>query len=240
MPTTMLTPHFTLDEFTASQTAARMGLPNMPSGQEMANLQRTAETMEKVRTILGDKPVLISSGYRSPAVNAAVGGASNSAHMSGLAVDFTAPGFGSPLDICHAANAAHGRARHRSTHLGVHVVGPSRARGRGNIGAPAGAHYRQQRHPERLRLSRAHGKSAQAPPRRLDGGYRAMAQGRFRSKGFHDVSLGDGEPDQRSRVANLTRSSVRRFASRRGEHVAGHGRGAQRRDGGGLEVAGCS
>src|SRR5205823_5709865 len=44
-------------------------------------------------------------------------------------------------------------------HLGVYVVGPSRARGRGNIGAPAGTHCRQQRHPERLRLSRARGKS---------------------------------------------------------------------------------
>jgi zinc D-Ala-D-Ala carboxypeptidase len=101
MPITMLTPHFTLEEFIASQTAARLGLPNMPTGQERANVQRTAEMMEKVRTILGDRPVLISSGYRSPQVNKAVGGSEKSAHMSGLAVDFTVPGFGTPIQICH-------------------------------------------------------------------------------------------------------------------------------------------
>jgi hypothetical protein len=56
--------------------------------------------MEKVRTILGDKPILISSGYRSPQVNAAVGGSVNSQHMSGMAVDFSCPGFGTPLAIC--------------------------------------------------------------------------------------------------------------------------------------------
>jgi hypothetical protein len=102
MATTKLTDHFTLDEFVASQTAARMGISNIPSGQELANVQRTAETMEKVRTILGSRPVLISSGYRSPEVNRAVGGASSSAHLSGLAVDFTVPGFGDPIEICHA------------------------------------------------------------------------------------------------------------------------------------------
>jgi len=58
--------------------------------------------MEEVRTILGDKPILVSSGYRSPAVNAAVGGSKSSAHMSGLAVDFSCPGFGTPRAICVA------------------------------------------------------------------------------------------------------------------------------------------
>jgi len=91
-----------LEEFTMSQTASRMGLPNDPVGTELDNVRRTAEVMEKVRTILSNKPILISSGYRSPEVNRAVGGSSTSAHMSGLAVDFTCPGFGSPLDICHA------------------------------------------------------------------------------------------------------------------------------------------
>ena len=102
MPATMLTPHFTLEEFIVSQTAARLGLDNTPTDHERNNIQRTAETMEEVRAILGNHPVLISSGYRSPPVNAACGGSSTSAHMSGLAVDFTVPGFGSPLDICRA------------------------------------------------------------------------------------------------------------------------------------------
>jgi zinc D-Ala-D-Ala carboxypeptidase len=99
---TMLTEHFTLEEFTDSQTAARKGIPNVPpvGSPERANLMRTAETMELVRMMLGDKPVLVSSGYRSPAVNAAVGGSKSSAHMSGLAVDFSCPGFGTPKAIC--------------------------------------------------------------------------------------------------------------------------------------------
>ena len=100
--TDMLSPHFTLAEFTDSQTAARKGLNNVPAAgsQERKNLTRTAEVMEQVRTILGDKPILVSSGYRSPQVNAAVGGSKSSAHMSGLAVDFSCPGFGSPKQIC--------------------------------------------------------------------------------------------------------------------------------------------
>jgi zinc D-Ala-D-Ala carboxypeptidase len=99
---TQLTEHFTLEEFTDSQTAARKGINNVPSSgsQEYKNLQRTAETMEEVRILLGEKPVLISSGYRSPQVNAAVGGSKSSAHMSGLAVDFSCPGFGNAKAIC--------------------------------------------------------------------------------------------------------------------------------------------
>ncbi len=97
---THLTKHFTLEEFTISQTAARMGADNTPSGAALKNLQHTAETMEKVRTILRH-PIFISSGYRSAAVNVAVGGSKNSAHVNGLAVDFTCPDFGTPKEICH-------------------------------------------------------------------------------------------------------------------------------------------
>ena len=57
----------------------------------------------------GNKPVLISSGYRSPKLNKAIGGSSTSAHMSGLAADFSCPGFGTPLAICKELQAAHGR-----------------------------------------------------------------------------------------------------------------------------------
>lgn len=95
-----LTEHFALEEFTDSQTAARHGVVNSPSGVELDNLMRLAEVMEKVRGILGNKPILISSGYRSPRVNELVGGSKNSAHMSGLACDFSCPGFGTPLQIC--------------------------------------------------------------------------------------------------------------------------------------------
>ena len=101
---TQLTAHFTLEEFTDSQTAARKGLKNVPgeNSQARANIQRTAEVMEQVRSMLGNKPILVSSGYRSPQVNTAVGGAKSSAHVHGLAVDFSCPGFGTPLQICKA------------------------------------------------------------------------------------------------------------------------------------------
>lgn len=94
-----LTPHFTLEEMTMSQTAARLGLDNTPPLEMVAALKRTAGLLEEVRALLG-KPILVSSGYRSPAVNRAVGGAANSAHMLGCAADFSSPAFGSPLDIC--------------------------------------------------------------------------------------------------------------------------------------------
>jgi hypothetical protein len=97
-----LSEHFTLDEFTLSQTAARLGLDNSPDAEALKNLKRLAESLEEVRSALGNVPILISSGYRSPTVNKAVGGAANSAHMSGLAVDFTAPQFGSVLATAKA------------------------------------------------------------------------------------------------------------------------------------------
>lgn len=96
-----LTEHFALSELVASQTAARRQIDNTPSPAIVKNLTRTAQLLERVRVLLGSKPILISSGYRSPTLNEAVGGAKTSAHMQGLAADFTCPGFGTPLDICH-------------------------------------------------------------------------------------------------------------------------------------------
>lgn len=93
-----LSPHFTLAEFTVSQTAAREGIDNEPGAAALANLKRLAERLEQVRSLLGC-PILISSGYRSPPLNNAVGGAKNSAHMSGCAADFIAPGAGTPLQV---------------------------------------------------------------------------------------------------------------------------------------------
>ena len=102
MPSTMLTEHFTLEEFLYSETASRQGLDNTPSEASLVNIQRLAETMELIRTICDDNPVTITSGYRSPEVNAAIGGSSTSAHMSGLACDFIIPLFGDPYDVCKA------------------------------------------------------------------------------------------------------------------------------------------
>jgi zinc D-Ala-D-Ala carboxypeptidase len=96
----MLSPHFSLAEMTASQTAARMGLSNQPDEASKANLTTLCGVLEQVRTLLNSLPILISSGYRAPAVNAACGGSSTSAHMYGLAADFTCPQYGTPYDIC--------------------------------------------------------------------------------------------------------------------------------------------
>ncbi|ADG20410.1 Peptidase M15A [Paraburkholderia atlantica] len=103
---TRLTDHFTLEELTQSETATRRRIDNTPSPAIVENLTRTAQTLEQVRALLCSRPVLVSSGYRSPALNTAVGGAANSAHMTGLAADFICPGFGSPLEICRKIAAS--------------------------------------------------------------------------------------------------------------------------------------
>ena len=102
MTQTWLTPHFALEEFLISQTAARRGIANVPSDSSKKHIQRIAETMEKVRSVLDNHPVMINSGYRSPKLNEAVGGVKGSAHTHGLAADFICPSFGDPLEICQA------------------------------------------------------------------------------------------------------------------------------------------
>jgi hypothetical protein len=125
----MLSENFTLDEFVFSQTAARLGIDNTPPPEVLANLKRLAQALEQVRSALGGVPVLISSGYRSPALNKAIKGARNSAHVLGLAVDFTAPRFGTVLQTAKAASAsgvAYDQIIHefgRWVHLAIPAVG---------------------------------------------------------------------------------------------------------------------
>ena len=93
-----LTEHFTLDEFTRSITASRLKIDNSVPDELMPNVKLTAIKLELVRKALG-KPIIITSGYRCPALNARVGGVSTSAHTKGLAVDFKSS-FGTPKEIC--------------------------------------------------------------------------------------------------------------------------------------------
>jgi hypothetical protein len=61
--------------------------------------------MEKIRTLLHDNPITITSAFRSEALNQAVGGVPNSAHRLGLAADFVSPGFGTPKQIAALISA---------------------------------------------------------------------------------------------------------------------------------------
>lgn len=86
-----LSPHFTLDELTASETAARNGWDNTPNADELANLKRLAEFLEEVKSVLGGKPVMINSAFRSKLVNDAVGSRDSSQHRIGCAADIRVP-----------------------------------------------------------------------------------------------------------------------------------------------------
>lgn len=100
-----LTDHFTLEELTFSSTAERQGIVNDAQPDIIEHLTVLAQGLEQVRTLLG-APMHIDSGYRCPALNAAVGGAKDSAHMQGFAADFICPDFGAPIDIVHAIVAS--------------------------------------------------------------------------------------------------------------------------------------
>lgn len=94
-----LTPHFSLAELSITQVR---DLDNTPPPDVIQNLKRLAMALEQVRVILGDKVIMVNSGFRTAAVNEAVRGKKNSAHLLGYAADFICPSFGSPLDICRA------------------------------------------------------------------------------------------------------------------------------------------
>jgi uncharacterized protein YcbK (DUF882 family) len=102
-----LSQHFTMAEFTASDTAARKGINNSLPESLLTNALETAEMMEKVRSALGGKPIIITSGYRSAELNEAIGSSSTSDHPKACAVDFKCPEFGSPYEV----------AKHLSTRI---------------------------------------------------------------------------------------------------------------------------
>jgi hypothetical protein len=83
-----LSNNFTLAELTKSQTATRKGIDNEPGTVEIENLIHLAKTiLQPVREHFG-KPVMISSGYRSPALCEAIGSSAKSQHAKGEAADF--------------------------------------------------------------------------------------------------------------------------------------------------------
>lgn len=93
-----LTHHFTLAEFTRSSVAQARGIDNTPPPELLPRLVRTAEMLERIRATVG-VPVIVTSGYRCPELNKAVGSRSTSDHTQGHAADIVAPGFGTPAEV---------------------------------------------------------------------------------------------------------------------------------------------
>ena len=85
-----LTEHFTLEELTIT---SHRQFDNTPNADEIANLTRLAEFLERVKAKLGGKPIMINSGFRSKQVNDAVGSKDTSQHRIGCAADFRVPGM---------------------------------------------------------------------------------------------------------------------------------------------------
>jgi zinc D-Ala-D-Ala carboxypeptidase len=77
-----LTDHFMLEEFIMSDYAVRNGIDNTPEAQQIVNIKRLCEKiLEPLRIKIG-MPIHISSGYRCPELNIAIGGAKNSQHQA--------------------------------------------------------------------------------------------------------------------------------------------------------------
>ena len=87
-----LTPNFTLEELTASGTAARLGINNIPNAVEISNLRRLAYMLQELRNMF-DAPIFINSGFRNKELNQAVGSSSSSQHLKACAADIRVSGY---------------------------------------------------------------------------------------------------------------------------------------------------
>lgn len=97
-----LSEHFTLEELTHTD---HRELDNTPNDAELTNLKRLAEFLEEVKTVLGGKPVMVNSAFRSKAVNDAVGSKDTSQHRIGCAADIRVPGM-TPDEVVKAIISA--------------------------------------------------------------------------------------------------------------------------------------
>ena len=93
-----LSEHFTLGELTKS--GSHPEVYNIPSHEAIANLTNLSKWLEVLRERAGT-PIIINSGYRSPQLNRKIGGAANSNHLTGCAVDIRTSGM--EQAICYAA-----------------------------------------------------------------------------------------------------------------------------------------
>lgn len=97
-----MTPHFTLAELTHTD---HRSFDNTPNDAELANLKRLAEFLETVKVVLGNKPIIVNSAFRSKKVNDAVGSSDRSQHRIGCAADIRVPGM-KPDEVVRAVIAA--------------------------------------------------------------------------------------------------------------------------------------
>lgn len=103
----MLSTHFSLAEFVASDTAARRGIDNDLPPHLLPAAQATAQMLERIRAHLSDiagkpVPIIVTSGYRSPTLNKAIGSKPTSDHTQAQAADIKAPGFGTAYQVAKA------------------------------------------------------------------------------------------------------------------------------------------
>ena len=85
-----ITPHFSLSELTHTD---HRKFDNTPDDLALANLKRLADLLEQVKVVLGGKPIMVNSAYRSKQVNDAVGSKDTSQHRLGCAADIRVPGM---------------------------------------------------------------------------------------------------------------------------------------------------
>lgn len=93
--------YFTMEEMLRSTTATRRHIDNVPTAEQAANIIDTCQQADQIRELLGH-PMQVTSGYRSPKLNTAIGGSKTSSHMQGLAMDFICPGFGTNEEVLKA------------------------------------------------------------------------------------------------------------------------------------------
>ena len=97
-----LTEHFTLEELTHTY---HRELENIPNETELTNLKRLAEFLETVKGVLGGKPIMVNSAFRSKMVNDAVGSKDTSQHRVGCAADIRVPSM-TPDEVVKAVIAS--------------------------------------------------------------------------------------------------------------------------------------
>lgn len=107
MSKTLISPHFSIEEFTASDTALRLGIDNSLPPELMSNARATAMMLERIRAHLiymrgRPVPIILTSGYRCPELNLAIGSKDTSDHRKAMAADARVPDFGTPYEVCTA------------------------------------------------------------------------------------------------------------------------------------------